>query len=65
MKVKRGMVKFKKAVGGALFVVGTYFLISSQSGMTGAVISEKIKALSSVLGLGCVIAGILLALGKF
>lgn len=57
-------MNLKKVVGVFLFLIGTFFLISSQSGMTGNVISERANALSSVFGLIFIIIGLILTIKR-
>ncbi len=51
---------FKKFLGAFLFLIGTFLLISSQSGITGNVVSERADAVGSVLSLVLIIGGLVL-----
>ena len=51
-------MRFKRGLGIFLFLIGVFMLISSQSGMTGNVVSERTNALSSIFGLVFVIGGL-------
>jgi hypothetical protein len=53
-------MKFKRGLGIFLFLIGVFILISSQSGMTGNVVSERVSAVSSVFGLVFIIGGMIL-----
>jgi len=50
-------MKFKRGLGIFLFLIGIFILISSQSGMTGNVVSDRVSAVSSILGLVFIIGG--------
>jgi hypothetical protein len=56
-------MKFKRGLGIFLFLIGVFILISSQSGMTGNIVSDRVSAISSILGLVFIIGGILLFVG--
>jgi len=53
-------MKFKRSVGAFLFLIGVIVLISSQSGITGNVVSEMVDSVSSVFGLLFIIVGLVL-----
>ena len=56
-------MKFKRSVGAFMFLIGTFMLISSQSGITGNVVSEIVDSMSSVFGLILIIGGLVLMVG--
>ena len=57
-------MKFKKTLGALMFFIGTILLISSQSGITGNVVSERVGGVSSVLSIVLIVVGLFMMVIK-
>tara|TARA_Y100000034_G_C6907887_1_gene421897 strand:+ start:175 stop:603 length:429 start_codon:yes stop_codon:yes gene_type:complete len=57
-------MKFKRGLGIFLFLIGVFILTSSQSGITGNIVSDRVNAISSIFGLVFIIGGLVLFMAK-